>query len=109
MADKNHHAKISVLPALMALLHNSPYEVDERHALITQSNRWWKDDLPFAELFLRLHYWVLQIREDFEFDYTKDETEAEFFAFVKKVIPQYEEFFQVLQSGAAQTHYLRTC
>jgi len=89
------------LPALMALLLNRPTEIDQRHALMTQCDRWWNDDLPFGELFIRLHYWCTQIRADFEFDYTTCEELPE--EFLKEVRSQYEGVFQILQSGAAQS------
>ena len=101
MASDSHRARIAALPALMALLLNRPTEVDQRHALMSQSDKWWTDDLPFGELFIRLHYWCTQIREDFEFDYTTCEELPE--EFLKEVRSQYEGVFQILQSGAAQS------
>ena len=101
MASDSHRARIAALPALMALLLNRPTEVDQRHALMTQSDRWWDEDLLFAEMFIRIHYWVTQIREDFEFDYTTCEELPE--EFLKEVRSQYEGVFQILQSGAAQS------
>lgn len=103
MANDSHRAKIATLPLVMALLLNRPIEVDQRHALVNQSDRWFTPETNVAEVMVRLHYWILKLREDFEFDYSLDETsEEDFDQFLTTVRSQYEGVFtHLLQDGAS--------